>query len=381
MTVFKAFLKVVRNNLFMIILYTVILVFFAVINVSSGGGTSGFEDSKPAVAIVNDDKTSPVTKNLVDYLEKNSEVTDVKGGGEALNDALFYREISCIVYIPKNYGSDVLCGKEPELKIKSTGNYDATLSQMILSHYIRIQNVCAKNTETETELIKNINSSLEEKTDVNVVSNIDESALSRASLYYSFASYSITACIIFIVCLVLSSFNERNIRKRTAVSCMDTKKYNMILLLSSGIYAFAVWLVYNILGIFIAGDVMFTERGMLYILNSFIFSISSLALAYMLSTILHNKNAVTSIVNVIALGSSFLCGAFVSTEYLPDWVLAIAHILPTYWYINTNDRLSHIETINFETVLPLLINMLIILGFSILFSIISSFITKKKRTE
>ena len=78
-------------------------------------------------------------------------------------------------------------------------------------------------------------------------------------------------------------------------------------------------------------------------------------------------------------GSSFLCGAFVPVEWLPDTILKIAHILPSYWYIQTNEAVKTLETIDFETLKPILINMGVVLLFSLLFIVITNIITKKRR--
>lgn len=78
-------------------------------------------------------------------------------------------------------------------------------------------------------------------------------------------------------------------------------------------------------------------------------------------------------------GSAFLCGAFVPAEWLPDTVLKIAHILPAYWYINSNELLKTIETIDFESLTPIFTNMIVLVGFSTLFIIINNIVSRKKR--
>ena len=85
---------------------------------------------------------------------------------------------------------------------------------------------------------------------------------------------------------------------------------------------------------------MFTIRGLIYVLNTLIFTFVALTLALLISTITNNKNAISGIVNVVALAQAFLCGAFIPTQWLPNSVLTIAHVLPAYWYINTNDLLN-----------------------------------------
>ena len=56
---------------------------------------------------------------------------------------------------------------------------------------------------------------------------------SKTSLFYNFSSYSIMAIVIYIICLVLSSFNDEKISKRTNVSGMNYKTFNNYLYISS----------------------------------------------------------------------------------------------------------------------------------------------------
>ena len=124
---------------------------------------------------------------------------------------------------------------------------------------------------------------------------------------------------------------------------------------------------------------MFTTHGLVYIANSFIFTMCALTIAFLIGNSIKNKNAVNGIVNVVALGSSFLCGAFVPMEWLPDSVLKIAHAIPTYYYISTNEALKTIEEFNFETLKPLIGNMAIMLGFAIIFVVLSNIVSRRKR--
>jgi len=74
-----------------------------------------------------------------------------------------------------------------------------------------------------------------------------------------------------------------------------------------------------------------------------------------------------------------LCGAFVPMEMLPKSVLTIAHILPSYWYIKTNELLKGIEVFTLDSLFPILINMLIVILFTIGFVIITNMVTKRYR--
>lgn len=379
MTVFNTFWKIIKKYKGTIILYTVMLIVFGGLNTTTNDTGIEFSSSKPDILIVNNDKYEGITKNLVDYLTDNSNVIDIKDDESARDDALFYRDISYIIYIPKNYRADTLNGKTVELEIKKVDTYDAALTEMMLSRYIETQNIYLKTKISENELINNINESLKNKTNVEIISKLNTDKLTSITRYFNFASYSIMAVTIYIICLVITSFHEQSVNKRIIISSMNYKKHNRLLLLSSSIYAIVVWILYTLLGFIILGNELFSIRGLLFIGNEFVFTMSCLTLSLLISSLVSSKVAVSGIVNVVALGSAFLCGAFIPLEWLPSSVIKIAHILPAYYFISSNETIKTLEIINTSTLHTVFINTAVILAFTILFTIINNIVIKKKR--
>lgn len=379
MTVFNTFWKVINKYKGTIILFTVMLVTFGGINTTSSNSTVDFTNSKPDIIIINNSGNNDLTKNLISYLEKNTNVKDVKNTEEARNDALFYREVNYIIYIPKDYQKDVLSGKTPEIDIKTVGDYTSSLAEMLLTRYLKIQSIYAKNISTEQELITVINKNLSKTSSVTITSKVDRAKTSRVSRYFNFASYSAMFIIIFVICMVLSSFNTKTIKKRTIISSMNYKTHNKYLLRASFIYSIIVWLLFMLLGTILFSNTILSLRGLVYALNLFIFIFTSLTLALLLSTLIDNKDAVNGIVNVISLGSAFLCGAFIPTEWLPETVIKISRIFPTYWYVNSNDLLASLQTINMTSLNQVIINMIVMLVFALIFIIINNLVSKKKQ--
>lgn len=379
MTVFKTFFRIVNKLKPTIILYTALLIVFGAVNMKTSDNNINFVNSKPDILIINQDVNKGLTKNLIDYMKKNSNIVKVENSEEKINDALFYREVSYVIYIPKDYRKNVLLGKNPKLDIKKTDEYDAHLSEMMLKRYIKLQNIYNKEAGSEDELITLINDNINDDVNVKITSKVDTSKTYNIAYYFNFASYSILAIIIYIVCLVLCSFKEESISKRINISSINYKSHNNKILLASIVFSSIVWLLFVIIGVIVVGDIMFSIRGLISIINSFIFTFCALTLSILISSITNNKNAISGIVNVIALGSAFLCGAFVPAEYLPSSVLNFAHILPAYYYINSNDLLKNIDVINISSMHPIIINMIIIIMFSILFIILNNVVTRKKR--
>ncbi|MCR5146074.1 MAG: ABC transporter permease [Clostridia bacterium] len=380
MTVFKTFLRILNKNKGIVILYTVVLLVFAGINMKSNNTVATFEASRPDILIVNRDEEVGITKDLIKYIKENSNIPTVADNEEARNDALFYVDTHYILYIPENYHNDFMNEKAPELEVKKRESYNAEYAEMIIKRYISVASTYQKSISSEEELIAKVNETLSKKAEANITSKLDTTALNRAAFYYNFESYAILACLIYIICLVLSVFNSQKVHKRIAISSTDYKKHNRQLLLSNCVYAFFVWSLYVIASFVLIGkDVMMTKNGAIFIVNSFIFTICATSISFFIGSLVSNKNAVTGIVNVVALGSSFLCGVFVPTQYLPDSVKAIARVIPTYYYVKTNDAASTMEIINFETLKPLMINMGVLLGFAAVFVIASNIVAAKKR--
>ena len=379
MTVFKTFFRIVNKLKPTIILYTALLIIFGAVNMKTSDNNINFVNSKPDILIINQDVNKGLTKNLIDYMKKNSNIVKVENNEEKINDALFYREVSYVIYIPKDYRKNVLLGKNPKLDIKKTDEYDAHLSEMMLKRYIKLQNIYNEEAGSEDELITFINDNINDDINVKIISKVDTSKTFNIAYYFNFASYSILAIIIYIICLVLCSFKEESISKRINISSINYKSHSNKILLASIVFSSIVWLLFVIIGVTIVGDIMFSLRGLISIINSFIFTFCALTLSILISSITNNKNAISGIVNVIALGSAFLCGAFVPAEYLPSSVLNFAHILPAYYYINSNDLLKNIDVINISSMHPIIINMVIIIMFSILFIILNNIVTRKKR--
>lgn len=379
MIVFKTALKVLNKCKLPIIIYTAILLFFGVFNMKTSDNQTNFIASTPDVLIINEDQEIGITKDLIEYITKNSNIIEIEENEEARNDALFYRDVNYIIYIRQGFRESILKNETPKIEIKSTGDYQASLAEMMLERYLKLAKIYNIENTKEEEIIENINKTISKETGIEITTKLDIDGITNMAFYYNFMNYAILAGCIYVICLVLTSFREEKIMKRTVISSMNHKKHNKYLLLANGVFSFVLWLAYVLISFVILGKTMLEPQGIICIINSFLFTICALTIAFLLGTLVNDKNAVNGIINVIALGSSFLCGAFVPMEWLPDIVLKIAHILPSYWYIKTNEMLKTIQEINIETIKPILINMGILLIFSLGFIIITNIVSKRKK--
>ena len=379
MIVFKTILKILNKLKGLIILYTIMLISVTLVNQSSDNVDS-FEEVKPSVIIVNNDKSkSNVTNHFIKYLENHMEVKDIDiGNEEKIDDALFYRDVSLVVYIPDGFGDDLLDSKDVSVEYKISGDKGSSYGKMLVQNYFDSFNIY-NNYYDGDELFDRLDNALNVDVNVEVKSKLDTNSLSRMARFFNFLNYAILAGCVYSISMILASLKSENVRKRTIVSSYDYKKYNRIVLGACSIVIIGMWLLYMILALIIFKDLFISMNGLWYVINSFVFSLCSLCIGFLIGNITQNKGAISGIVNVVSLGSSFLCGCFVPFEFMPDYVIKIAHIFPTYYFVINNEALKVMDNFSLSSVSPLIFNMGIVLIFGVCFVIITNYVSKKKQ--
>ena len=130
----------------------------------------------------------------------------------------------------------------------------------------------------------------------------------------------------------MNSFKNRNIKRRNLISSISYRKINNSLFLGNVCIMIIVWMIYVIMSFFLYGSAMLEPAGLLLILNSFVFSMTVLSIGFLIGNLVKSREAINGIVNVIALGSSFICGAFVPQQFLRRFCPWNGKIPPSYWF-------------------------------------------------
>ena len=375
MTIFKTYWKIVKKNIGIIILYTVMLLVFGTMNLKANKNSFEFISSKPDIIIVNN-SSGIITDNLISYLKTNANVKNITDEND-IDDAVFFRDANYVIYIPKEFENKIENGKEFNIDIKTNNSYDSYIASELLNKYLDVFSKYMNLYNNKILAIQKLDNTLNKKTSV-VIEN-KTNLNSKTSLFYNFSSYSIMAIVIYIICLVLSSFNDEKISKRTSVSGMNYKTFNNYLYISSFTFTFIIFIVYLILSFLILKISILNINGILYSLNMFIFFIVSFTMAILISNLVKSKGAISGVVNVISLGSAFLCGAFIPVKYMPSFALKIAHIFPTFYFIDNNEyivSLQNFDKASYEFVLK---NFIIMIIFVMIFLILNSLVTRFKR--
>ncbi|HPR96902.1 MAG TPA: ABC transporter permease [Thermotogota bacterium] len=385
MQVFKAYFKIIKKNLPMLSIYMIIFMAVAIGTTSSNqtNGISNFTEAKSRIALINEDSGSAFSDGLEDYIRKNTVIVNIEDEEEALRDALFFEKINYILRIPEGFSDDFMNGRACTLE--ETQGLDKTsgiFTETLLNKFLNIASLYAGSGMTQAETVEKTLNDLSLDTTV-IMKNFD-SGLSdgqKISYFFNSASYSLTIIVIFAIATFMLIFNQSLIKHRTLCSPLSQNRVSAQILLANLCLAIAVWGITMICGLVMYGTELFTLNGFLWGLNLFIFSLVALSISFFAGNVIKSRQTISAVANTIALGFSFICGAFVPQNLLGPNVLSFARFLPTYWYIRASNQIGTLKTFSGEAGETVIIAFLIQLGFFAAIMAVSLVISKQRRVE
>jgi len=385
MQVYKAFFKVIKKNLFQISIYIIIFLFFAVLltNANTNPTSANFSESKINVAIINQDSDSKLINGLKSFLGRNANFIEVPNDTQKLQDALFFRQVEYIVKVPNGFTDGLLNGKAVQLeKTILPGSTSGIFIDSIINKYLDTAEMYAQNMNSlsEEQIVNYVNTDLAQKTEVQLNNSITNTSInSKVNLYFNFMSYSLFAILILGVCSVMVVFNNSDLKKRNLSSPLKLGSYNFQMILGNISYAVLAWFIMIIASFIMYQGYMFTAKGLLFLLNSFILTLAALSISYLLGNVLKSNGAMSAAANVFALGTSFISGVFVPQIFLGKNVLTIASFTPAYWYVKSNNLIADLVNYNSENLVPIFSNMLIVIGFAVAVFAVTLVVIKQRR--
>ncbi|MGY3776933.1 ABC transporter permease [Helcococcus sueciensis] len=368
MNIFKNYFKIVKKHKFSILLYTIIFLSISIffINSNSSNTDTNYSEVKNKV-YVEDKSNSQISKALVDYIGKKEKiVSDLDK--ENLDDELFYRAIDAIVVIPEDFENT----KEIIYKSSPKSMYSFLVKQRVNEFIDKVYKYNDNGYELE-DSIKYANSDLDKTIKVQKINDMKQASgdESNSRFYFNFMSYPLLSQILLVVTLVMSSYYKETVNKRQRVSAESEKKTNLILTLGHLVFGIIFWLLYIIICIVLVKDFEFNQVFLLAAFNSFIFMITAVTLSMLIGKLFQDSNSLSVVINILVLGSSFLSGVFVPMEFLGEATLKIARIFPNYYYVLNNSLIDQGKNIS-----ELMPNILIMLGFSFIFIILTNVVKK-----
>ena len=371
MVVYKAFFKIILKNLAQLMIYIVVFISLALAlaNTNFSNQNTSFTETKVNIAFINYDEGSKVVEGLRDYLNKNANIIAIPDDLQSLQDALFFREVEYIIRVPKGFSEGLIMGNEIQLE-KSSVPASATGIYLdnLINKYINTVKIYTTNIKnlSEEQLLSYVDMDLAQKTEVKLNNSMEEVIKNkRRAFYFNYMSYAIFSILILGVCTVMIVFNNSDLKRRNLCSPVRLRYMNFQMVLGNFSFAVLTWLVTIFTSFILYGSFMFTTKGVLFLLNSFIFTLAALSISYLLGNVIKNRNAMSAAANVFALGTCFISGVFVPQALLGKTVLKISSFTPNYWYVKSNNIISSLDSYSLESLTPVFLNMLIIMGFAV----------------
>lgn len=380
MTVFKGFLQVLIRNIAFVILFTTIMVVMGLTVFQTSPSSSGdFTPSKPTVLVINRGNDTALTRSFNSYLAGQTKKADTGTSEREIDDALYYQTLSYVVYLPHDFTTTILKGEKPVVEVKSRASSESASAEVLVSRFLRLATGYGQYLTDEDELVKAVNSSLKLDSKVSLTSHLDQKTLHNVTALYNFGSYTLLAGGAYVITMILAAFSVVNIRKRTLVSPARPIRIDLSLIAGCAlIVAFLVALNVLLVRILLPG-IADTGREGLYALNIAAFGLPVLAIGFFIAKITNNKEALGAIINVVALASAFLCGAFIPRELMPDAVVAIGKVLPSFYYIDNNNALAEMTSFTGATASQFWENIGVQVGYALALWIGAAILTRLRR--
>ncbi len=344
MQVFKTFMKVTKKKLHISMIYIIIFVSICVAMTLTSSSTNEFTDSKLDISITDLDN-SEASRALADYIARSNKIVKLGEGKDKALDALYYRRADIILTINEGYSEKLEKGDTEGLfsDYRIPGSYSAELFDSQLNQYISMVTACTaggSSLEEACEKAAELSTTEIEVETVSFGKNINADYDDDIAAFFQYLSYILIVTLIAGLCPTLLIMMSRDIRNRTNCSCITVTSQMSQIVLGTVIFVVGLYLLLMGVAAVLFRDMLFNEKGLLAMLNGFVFLIFSMMLTLLIAVIAPSTNVINMIAIVISLGMSFLCGVFVPQSLLSGVVLNIGKFLPAYWYVRANNMLA-----------------------------------------
>lgn len=384
--VLKTYFKVIKANIPMLAIYTVIFLTIAVLIVKPGADSNSvdFQETKTDIAFFDYDNTA-LTQGLKESLEQNANFIDVADDKGALQDALFFQDVRYIVRIPKGFTEKFLNGEDATIEKTSGQSMTNCVNiNLAINRYLSVARLYGKNMPgiSDEQLAKYVKDTLAQKAEVTTNNyNAGKADLSYAASFFNYLAYIVMMLMLLGVSSIMMVFNRPDLQNRNRVSPVKQIKINSQLLIGHFAYMLIVWVLSIALDLIFYGTDIVGFNFMLLCLNLLCICIASLGLSSFIGMFVKDTGVQSGVSNVVGLGLAFISGVFVPQGLLSSSLLTVAHFTPTYWYVKAVYDIASLSSSSFASVMPIIENMLIQLIFAVVFFAAAIIVTSVLRTR
>lgn len=375
MTIFSGFLKIVRRNSAIALIY---ILMFIIINIGISSSLKkvvkkDYEISRPGILVIDEGRTTEMKRALFEMIGITANLTFVEDA-LAAKDAVVSQEADYVFVI----------GEDAELRLKNgepaievfyeLGNPAGILAEtqvrkilMYMDAYYRTYGEI--DYDAIGEAMKEGISVKIESENIQTMSRTDYFKQYMKFFHYIFISISL-----FVISPLLLQINKGALRTRCSVSSLRPSEYYFQLALAVTVLTTLFIIIFVLFGLAIVDFEVETRTLLLLIGNIFVFGLSLMSFVVLISNLPVSPRVVSSIANIFSIVVAFTTGIFVPVEFLPESVVSLSKFFPAYYSV-------HITTGENLATGVILYDLGVQLLFALVFSLGAIYLNRSRRRE
>ena len=367
MSTFKTCVRIMAAHRLYILIYLVLLSTFGLFTgmARSEDYSSQVTTATASVAVIDRDD-STISRGVKDYVESVGKVQPLEDSRQAIQDATAQNRISYILIIPAGYGKQLQQtaheGAEPPRMDTVIGYESASGALMNVrtdSYAGQVADYLSTLTDDPARAVALARETMNHSAPAERIAQ-DATPLPHGFVVYAmFSFYPITAFAIVTISTLMMALGRRSVRSRLTAAPVSSRSRSLGAIGACLVIGLVGWLWIFGLGVTALGaSAVTTSAPLLAIVGAALgaFMLFTVSLGFLLGQISPSQNVASAVANIGGLAMSFLSGAWVPTEWLPDAVVQASKFTPGYWAAQAISGAYTATSMSADVIRPLLVD-------------------------
>lgn len=387
MQVFKLYFILLKKYKGSLILFASIFLFISLFlsGVFSKESDNSFVKTKLKIGIVNEDH-GILAKEIKNYFKEDHNLMDIDMDEKEIVNELYWKRLDYVLVIPEGLEENICSGKTENIHfecIKVPGTLANELFETELRMYTSKLSTLVLAGHSLDEGVEELYRVKDRDMNVKLVQSVNKKQNDRLSRFLLYVPYLFISVSIIGIGTILLVFNKKEVKER--MECSSTSMKERTLGMVAGILTFGAMLYVTVLviGIILTKGSMLTDpRTPYFLVNLFVLLLFGLSLGFFVGVVARSRDSITGINNLLGLFLCMIGGIFVPMEFMGDRVREIGELLPTYWYMISNEKISAMIKATPEFIKEILLQSTFILCYTVAVFAVTMVIlsVKRKRT-
>lgn len=340
MIVFKTFFRLLKRNLVDVIIYVVIFLSIAVGTAAAMTPKETPDADRSTMRMhvsihVDDQDRSDLSRAFVDYLDTRFYVVDLPASDDmAVREALLTENIHAAVTILPGMARHLQDGDSAVTYMIDPKVARGWYVEQEIDQFTRF---AAASLRTSGAVdVAAVERALQPVSRFVYVDPPHDAALAQSQwlqAYFRFALYIIVTTVLLSASKLMIEFKHNRVFWRTMISGFRPGRHRLQMLFGLLILTVAIWGVFVIAPIVIAGRPYDPSAFLRNMGNLAMMAANALAISYLIVSLTKNAEAVRAMANILPLGVAFISGVMVPQAYIGAFATTLAKMTPMYYAI------------------------------------------------